>query len=213
VIVADDEPKEQFHLSFAQILASCLAAVSAAVLCSLFGVAGTIIGTAIFSLIATVGSALYTHSLNRTRARLRRMHRAGAASPPVAEVLRTALRQRRESLRQIPWRVVGIGSAAVFVISLGVITVIEISAGESLSSVFGVSHSGTRGTSLGSVFDSRHHRGRRPTPSKSSSSPAPTATPAPTVTVTQTRTETSTPTPTSTATSLAPTTPASSPPG
>ncbi len=59
--------------SFTQVAASALAAVSAAVISSTFGVAGTLIGAAIASIVASVGSTLYLASLRHTNERLRRM--------------------------------------------------------------------------------------------------------------------------------------------
>jgi hypothetical protein len=204
--VADaSEPNDKIQLSLSQIAASCLAAVSAAVLCSFFGVAGTVIGTAIASLFATIGSALYAHSLRRTKARLRRLHQAGAAAPPLTEVFKTTRQQGREWLDQIQWRLVAIGAAAVFVVSIGLVTIIEISAGQSFAGLFGVSHAGSRDSTLGSLVGlgphSSHHHSPKPAHSPTASptssvtktataSPAPThtvtVTPTPTVTVTAT---------------------------
>ncbi len=59
--------------SFTQVAASALAAVSAALISSTFGVAGTLIGAAIASIVASVGSTLYLASLRSTNERLRRM--------------------------------------------------------------------------------------------------------------------------------------------
>ena len=59
--------------SFTQVAASALAAMSAAVISSTFGVAGTLIGAAIASVVASVGSTLYLASLRSTNERLRRM--------------------------------------------------------------------------------------------------------------------------------------------
>jgi hypothetical protein len=219
--VADEsEPKDKIQLSLSQIAASCLAAVSAAVLCSFFGVAGTVIGTAIASLFATIGSALYAHSLRRTKARLRRLHQAGAAAPPLTEVFKTTRQQGREWLDQIQWRLVGIGAAAVFVVSIGVVTIIEFSAGESLSALFGVSHSGGRESAVTSVLHigphGKHNHKHHPTPTPSasgSSTPTVTATasPAPARTVTVTPTPIETVTTTASPTSPSPTGSSSTP--
>src|SRR3954449_987794 len=54
-------------LSLSQLVASALAAASAAFGASYLGVAGTIIGAAVASVIATLASAMYTSSLERTR--------------------------------------------------------------------------------------------------------------------------------------------------
>jgi hypothetical protein len=67
------EPEIRLNVSLTQILASALASVSAAVVASFFGVAGTIIGTAVVSVVATTGSAVYALWMRRTRRRLRRL--------------------------------------------------------------------------------------------------------------------------------------------
>src|SRR5438132_6519745 len=73
----------KFQLSPVQLIAGCLAAITAAVLASFFGVAGTIIGTALGSVVGTAGTALYSHSIRRTQARIRvhRIHEHAAGVP------------------------------------------------------------------------------------------------------------------------------------
>lgn len=70
-------------VSWVQVAGSALAAVSSAVLLSTLGVAGTVIGAAVGSVVATVGSSLYTRTLDVSRqqvaaqtAALRRVARA-----------------------------------------------------------------------------------------------------------------------------------------
>ncbi len=58
-------------LSPVQIGASALAAVTSALAASFFGVAGTLIGAAVGSVVSTVAGAMYAESLRRTRDRLR----------------------------------------------------------------------------------------------------------------------------------------------
>ncbi len=53
-------------VSIRQILASAAGAVVAATIASFFGVSGTIVGVAIGSMAATIGTALVAHSLDRT---------------------------------------------------------------------------------------------------------------------------------------------------
>src|SRR5271166_2544363 len=53
-------------LNFKQIIASAAAAVLAAVIASLFGVKGTIVGVAIGSIVATSGTAILATSLDKT---------------------------------------------------------------------------------------------------------------------------------------------------
>ena len=63
---SDDRDRRDLGLSPAQVLGSALAAVSGAFSASWLGTTGTLIGAAVGSVIATVGAAIYTHSLRRT---------------------------------------------------------------------------------------------------------------------------------------------------
>jgi hypothetical protein len=198
-----DETEERIHLSAAQVAASSAAAVTAAVICSFFGVAGTVIGTAVASVMATVGSALYSYSLRRTKAKLRRLHQAGAASPPLTEVVRTAREQGMRLWRQMPIRILALGAVVVFVVSTAVITGIEFGVGKPLAAVFGVGDSGSRKSSWESVLGVGPHRTTKkstsPSPkssqSSSSSSSSPPSSPPATHPPTSTPTPTVTPTP------------------
>jgi len=87
-------PTPPLHPGISQVAASALAAVSAAVISSTFGVAGTLIGAAIASIVATVGSTLYMASLHSTKQRLQRLASAARRAdwsasapsrPPAAE--------------------------------------------------------------------------------------------------------------------------------
>jgi len=64
------EPPRRLDLSLTQLLASGLAGATGAIISSYLGVAGTIVGAALFSVVATVGSQVYSHSLRRTRSRI-----------------------------------------------------------------------------------------------------------------------------------------------
>ena len=57
--------KNEGQLSALQVAAGALAAVSAAVIASFFGVAGTVIGAAVASVVSTVGAAVYTETMRR----------------------------------------------------------------------------------------------------------------------------------------------------
>jgi hypothetical protein len=59
------------NLSAAQIIASVLATLSAAVAASFLGVAGTLIGAALGSVVSTMGTEIYKHYLQRSEERLR----------------------------------------------------------------------------------------------------------------------------------------------
>ncbi len=65
--LAEDEKRERaLVISPAQVLGSALAATSAAVLASVAGTAGTIIGAGVGSVVITVGAAVYTWWIRRT---------------------------------------------------------------------------------------------------------------------------------------------------
>ena len=60
-----------FGLSLTQLVATGLAAVTATVAASYLGVAGTVIGAAVASVLTAVGNAVYGTSLRTTRDRVR----------------------------------------------------------------------------------------------------------------------------------------------
>jgi hypothetical protein len=73
------------QLSATQIVASVLAAMTATVAASFLGVAGTVIGAAVASVLTVVGNAVYGHSIQRTGERVRAAVPASARwlPPPV----------------------------------------------------------------------------------------------------------------------------------
>lgn len=68
----DSEKDRALGLSTAQVTGSALAAMSGAFLASWLGTTGTLVGAAVGSVIATVGAAVYTHSLRRTSEAVKR---------------------------------------------------------------------------------------------------------------------------------------------
>jgi hypothetical protein len=82
----------RFELNWVQSLAGALAAVTSAVLLSTVGVAGTLIGAALGSLAATVGSAVYTYYIRATQDRV-----ASAGTVAVSRIGRDRSRVRRPS--------------------------------------------------------------------------------------------------------------------
>jgi hypothetical protein len=61
----------RFEITGTQVAASVLAAITGAILASYLGVGGTIIGTAVVSVVSTVGAAVYKTYLGRTARRLK----------------------------------------------------------------------------------------------------------------------------------------------
>ena len=90
--MANDRPK--LELSGPQIIGGALAAASAAVAASWLGVAGTVLGAVIVSLVASIGSALYTHSLERSSSRDPRVAARQSRSGRFADARRGGRRSR-----------------------------------------------------------------------------------------------------------------------
>ena len=147
--MSQDDPtshRNRLDLSVAQVVASAFAAVTATVGASFLGVAGTVIGAAVASVLTVVANAIYLTSLHRTRDRLAGMVPAeiGTRATPWLGARDAPLRKIRG--RPIPWRAVGIGAVAVFAVLVGLITVVEVAAGRPLTDILR-NHPG-HGTSL-----------------------------------------------------------------
>lgn len=179
---AEEKPK-LFNL--AQIAGGALAAVTTAAVGSRLGVAGTLVGAALASVLAAFASTLYTKGLERTRDGVKKIVlRDGKLSTEV-DVAATAAAPR--AWRR-PMAIVGgmaLTSAATFVVAMGLVTGWEFGTGQTLD--------GRTGTTIGQVSN---RQSTKPTPSASA-----TATPSATPSATPTETATATPTPTPSATS------------
>lgn len=205
------------QISATQVIGSALASISAAVVASVFGVAGTIAGAAIVSVVATVGSVLYTHYLRSTRTwaqgridPLRRQHPLGSGAPPAPRGTGAAAGAPRgrhsasrpggkPGRRPIRWVPIAVATAVVFASSIAAITLIELGAHAPVSSLFGNEPKGAV-TSVGSVFGGG---GSSPSPSTTTTTttPASSTTQPPTTTAPSTTTTTA---PASTTTTTSP---------
>jgi hypothetical protein len=158
-------------IRFSQVLAGALAAVTAALIGSTMGVAGTVVGAGLASVISTVGGTLYLRSIQRTRESVRTVRakvvgRSGGATVLVAddepaaetgevveadtEVATEADAEDQTSddrppaaRRRLRWPVVVVTTLAAFALGMAVVTGVEWLRGESLS--------GNPGTTFGSV--------------------------------------------------------------
>jgi hypothetical protein len=166
-------------LSPVQIAAGALAAVSSAVLLSFFGVAGTLTGAALASVISTVGASLYSTSLNKTNERLRRALTTRPAAEPVAaaeaatQVLPAHLDPRRAPAkgRRPRWSRVAVYAVAVFVVAMGIVTGIELISQKPVSALVG--HSSSTGTTLSELTNVSSHTDTTPTTPSSPTTTAP----------------------------------------
>lgn len=133
----DDLPSQRnrLDLSVAQVVASAFAAVTATIGASFLGVAGTVIGAAVASVLTVVANAVYLTSLHRTRDRLAGLvpDQTGSHAIPWPGARGTQWRKFRS--RPIPWRAVGVGALVVFAVLVGLITVVEAAAGRPLTDI------------------------------------------------------------------------------
>lgn len=217
-----EEPKSRPQLSITQIVASALAAITATFAASYFGVSGTVIGAALASVVTVVGNALYSHSIQRTRAQLRAAVPFSLVHPLNAPVAKDAGEDEGPdpTRRVFRWQHAAFAAAGLFLVIAGIVTGVELAAGRPLTSI--VHDRSGSGTSL---FGGNHpatHTSPKTTPPASSTSskstPPPTRPGAPqstpgSLSPSSTAPTTAPPTPTQTPTgspSLTPTSPATS---
>lgn len=79
--VSSVKEAKRLEISWTRALGSALGAVSAAVLLSTLGAAGTLIGAALGSLCITIGGAVYAHSLELTKDKVAYAHRRAERAP------------------------------------------------------------------------------------------------------------------------------------
>jgi hypothetical protein len=165
-------------INFPKVIAGTLAAVSAAVVGSFLGVAGTLAGAAVASLIGSVGTEIYERSLHRGAKKLQTLAPtfikapAAVGTPQVAAATEDDLPSHtvpeEAGKRQIRWGRVAVIAGALFVLAMGSLTIFEVVTGKSVASMVGNNSGG--GTTIGSILDS----------GKSNSTPAPTTSTTPT---------------------------------
>jgi hypothetical protein len=181
-----------------QVLTGGLAAVTAALLGSTLGVAGTVLGAGIASVVTTIAAAAYARSIQRTRDGVQRVRaRATGTHPEPPEESST----QPEPTRHTRWPILVTAGVLAFVLGMLAITGVEALTGSRIS--------GGQGTTIGGIV--RPNSRPNPvtptsttTPGTTSSSPSVTSTPPtttgtaqPTTTPPQTSTSTSEPAPTS----------------
>ena len=141
-----EQERTKVQLSVVQIIAGALASVSAAVVASTFGLKGTLLGAAVTSIVASVGSALYTHSLRRARARIQTRF-----NPHTGTIERVVIHPQR-ARRPIRWGRVAGATALVFVLAMGTITVIEVVARRPVTALVESTSPQQGGTTVGTLL-------------------------------------------------------------
>jgi hypothetical protein len=165
-----------------QVAAGALASVTAAVLGSKLGVAGTVTGAGLASVVGTVGTAMYERSIQAARSRVTSRIKTNE-EPPVgashdAETVRLMVAPPKEETGKRRWPMMVAAVVAAFVLGMGVLTGVELLGGQATSG------DGNR-TTVGALFGQPG----------SSTTPHPTSTPPPTTS--ETTTSSTTPTTTS----------------
>lgn len=211
----EEAEKEPIKVAFSlpQIIGGALAAATAATIGSQLGVAGTIVGAAVASIVGGVAGTLYSAGLDRTHRKVTEAINRGysrvrnaedydpdavralgaddgspvlpglgdvpavavsTASTAATEETRLDLspESRPEDRRRKVWKVMGLTAAAMFLLALVAITIVELGLGRALD--------GKGGTTISQVV--------RPSPT-ASAKPTPSATPTPTPTPTATSAE------------------------
>ncbi|MFC7527445.1 hypothetical protein [Actinoplanes sp. GCM10030250] len=120
-----------------KMLAGTLAAVSAAVVGSFLGVAGTLIGAAVASVISSIGTEVYHRSINRGAKTLQSAFVTAPAAVGTPDV--AATHEPPSEVPEVPedtekkrlhWKRISLVAAALFVIALGSLTAVELMAGK-----------------------------------------------------------------------------------
>lgn len=166
---------------------SALGSVTAAVLLSTLGATGTVIGAGLGTLIITVGGAVYGHYLQRAKTNLeltadrvkrnsakRRPTDLGHETAPISaskdptHVVGSARPSKKpqprlaQVLREISWKRVAWLAAGLFVLTMAIILVFELTTGRPVSSFTGGTSPESTGTSLTGVNDPAPNSPRQP---------------------------------------------------
>lgn len=150
---------QPFEINWVASAGSALGAVSAAVLLSTLGAAGTLIGAALGSLIITVGGSIYTQSLQKTTAHVQSRFVGRQSVPANADMGMssiiveertgsTSVEPSKKSLRNLPWKRIIVVAIGLFVAVMAVILAFELATGRPVSSFTG----GSSNTNTGTTF-------------------------------------------------------------
>ena len=135
------------QLRVAKLLATALAAVSGAVVASLFGVGGTLLGAALVSVLVAAAEAVYAHSLASAHRLARRtlVRRVGDQADANDEGAGHA------RPRPVRWQRVAAAAVLAFGVAVAAVTVVEAVAGRPLASLVGGRPRPGASTSVGVV--------------------------------------------------------------
>jgi hypothetical protein len=166
-------------------IAGVLAAVSAAVVGSFLGVAGTLAGAAIASIVGSVGTEIYRKFITRSHKKIVSTFvtaPAAVGTPAVAaaeDETPSEPEPPSEGASAVPrkmrWGRVAMVAASVFVLAIGVLTAFELIAGKTAADAVTGHHSGST-TSVGGLLNGSK-KASQDTPATTPSSSTPSEAP------------------------------------
>ncbi|MFI5491442.1 hypothetical protein [Actinoplanes sp. NPDC051859] len=142
-------------IQVSKVVAGTCAAVAAAVLGSYLGVAGTLAGAALASVVGSVGTELFNNSLKRGTKRLQEVAPAftkvpaAVGTPPVAAATQAenpAHTVVAGAGRKVRWGHVAVAASVLFALSMGVLSIVESVTDKPISAT--VRNTSGTGTSL-----------------------------------------------------------------
>jgi hypothetical protein len=170
-------------MSWLQVVAGALAAMIAAWAASRLGVAGTIVGAALGSLVATISSAVFARTLETGRTLLvqtergtvieKHLEEGESVTEAFEEVADIASRPRGAQVvddrPRVHWLTVLVTSVVVLVIAIGTITVYELVVGKEWGT-------NDKGTTIGTTFGGGSSKDDDPDPTPTPTIPTTTPT-------------------------------------
>jgi hypothetical protein len=142
------EREQRFtRVNLVAVSAGALASISAAVVASYLGVAGTLIGAALVSVVSSLAGAIYSGLLASTHDLVRRTTNRLPGG-------RVQVPWRRWSLHRpaTRWLVIGGAAALMFVVAIGAVTGLEAAIHKPLAAALGGRDEGKATTSLGAAL-------------------------------------------------------------
>ena len=140
-------------IEISKVIAGTLAAITAAVVGSFLGVAGTLAGAAVASVVGSVGTEIYQRSLSRGAKRLSAIAPTFVKAPAAVGTPAVAAATEEESPSHtvaprltIRWGHAAVAAAVLFVLAMGSLTAFELLAGETVASAVGGDSSSGRST-------------------------------------------------------------------
>jgi uncharacterized protein YcfJ len=184
----DVERRRRLPLDLTKLIASAVGSVLAAVVLSKFGVAGTLTGAALGSVVSTVGTELNQHYLSKSSRRLqelraaqRRSGRAQAGAEPAEEPVEPSAPPAPDRQRPawMSWKALAALGVGGFLVAMLAITGFELAVGKPLAGLFGNQVGGGRSTTFSEVArggGDQRERSTTPTPSVDTESTTSTST-------------------------------------